>query len=127
MTEPVNLSSGLTDEQHEAARQIAVGCKAVDIAEALGCDESTISRWRRKAAFIAAVQAVHAEANAEVIGRMADLTHRALDVIESALEYRHDPNVRLKAAVALLNVSGLGRTMKASAQIASVDADEAAG
>lgn len=127
MAEAVDINSGLTEVQIEAARQLAVGCKAVDVAEALGVDESTVSRWRRKPAFIAAVQAVHAEANAEVIGRMADLTHRALDVLEALLEYRHDPNLKLRAALGIIGASGITRMTKTAAPTAAVGTEEAAG
>jgi transposase-like protein len=127
MTEPVAIESGLTEAQSRAAHLIAQGWKTVDIAEDLGVDESTISRWRRKAAFAALVQSVNAEANQELVGRMADLLHRLLDVIEELLEYRHNPTIKLRAAIALLNELGLGRTMKAAAQADVVDPSEAAG
>jgi hypothetical protein len=58
---------------------------------------------------------------------MADLLHRLLDVIEELLEYRHNPTIKLRAAIALLNELGLGRTMKAAAQADVVDPSEAAG
>jgi hypothetical protein len=127
MSDPVDITNGLTEAQTRAAHLLAGGWKATDVADDIGVDESTVSRWRRKPAFIALVQSITAAAHQEVIGRMGEMLHLALDVIESALQYRHDPNVRLRAAVALLNVSGIGRTMKASAPTATVDPDEAAG
>jgi hypothetical protein len=126
MTEPVDIESGLTEAQIRAAHLLAGGWKACDVAEDIDVDESTVSRWRRKPAFIALVQSITAEAHQEIIGRMAELLHRSLDVIEEMLSYRHDPNIKLRAAVALLNASGITRMMKTSAQTAEVDANEAA-
>lgn len=118
---------GLTDPQREGARLMAQGYKQRDIAETVGVDEATVSRWKRRPAFVALVQAIHAEANAEIIGRMADLTHRALDVCESLLEYRHDPGLKLRAAIAIINASGITRMSKAAAPTAPGDVTEAAG
>ena len=115
---------GLTDPQREGAQLMAQGYKQRDIAEAVGVDEATVSRWKRRPAFIALVQAIHAESNAELAARMGELTHRALDVLEAALEYRHDPRVGMKAAIALLQLSGVGRMTRA-AQTAPGDASEA--
>jgi transcriptional regulator with XRE-family HTH domain len=127
MAEAIDIDSGLTEAQTRAAQLIAKGWKACDVAEDLGVDESTISRWRRKAAFAALVQTINAEANQEIVARMSDLLLRSLDVIEELLDYRHNPNVKLRAAIALLNVSGLNRTMRAAAQTDVVDPSEAAG
>ncbi|WP_296696127.1 hypothetical protein [Thiocapsa sp. UBA6158] len=126
MTEPVDINSGLTEVQIEAARQLACGCKACDVADEVGVDESTISRWRRKPAFAALVQRITADAHSEVIGRMGEMLHLALDVIEESLRYP-DPTIRLRGAVAVLNASGITRMMKASAQTTDVDVNEGTG
>ncbi|QVL46678.1 MAG: hypothetical protein KFB96_12935 [Thiocapsa sp.] len=124
MAEAVDIENGLTEVQIEAARLLACGCKATDVASECGVDESTISRWRRKPAFAALVQRITSDAHLEVVGRMGELLHLALDVIEESLRYP-DPSIRLRGAVALLNVSGLGRTMKVSAPIAPGDIEAA--
>ncbi|MBK1643590.1 hypothetical protein CKO25_02735 [Thiocapsa imhoffii] len=118
MTDAIDITSGLTEAQTEAANLIAQGVKAVDVAEAVGVDESTVSRWRRKAPFAALVQRINSEAHLEVIGRMTDLTNRALDVLEDLLDYRHDPGVKLRAAIAIVNASGITRMTRASAHAA---------
>ncbi len=115
---------GLTDPQREGARLMAAGYKQRDIAEAVCVDEATVSRWKRRPAFIALVQAIHAESNAELAARMAELVDKALDVCESLLEYRHDPNLKLRAAIAIINASGITRMTRA-AQTAPGDASEA--
>ncbi|HSO82196.1 hypothetical protein [Thiocapsa sp.] len=58
---------------------------------------------------------------------MADLTHRALDVLEALLEYRHDPNLKLRAALGIIGASGITSMTKAAAATSSADAGEAAG
>lgn len=127
MTDAIDISTGLTEQQIEAARLIAQGCKAVDVADMVGVDESTISRWRRKAPFTALVQQISTEAHLEVVGRMADLTGRALDVLEGLLEYRADPGVKLRAAIAIINASGITRMSRAAAPTVPGDVGEAAG
>lgn len=42
---------------------------------------------------------------------MDDLTDEALDVIEDTLDYRYDRRVKLRAAIALLQLSGVGRAI----------------
>ncbi|SDX69145.1 helix-turn-helix domain-containing protein [Thiocapsa roseopersicina] len=121
MTEPVNLMTGLTDQQTRAARLLAEGRAAVEVAQAVGVDESTISRWRRKAPFGALVQAFHAKANIEVMGRMTDLTNRALDVLDSLLTNSSNHSVRLRAAVAILSASGISRQIRGSMPNGSLD------
>ncbi|MBK1629164.1 hypothetical protein CKO31_00140 [Thiohalocapsa halophila] len=44
---------------------------------------------------------------------MADLVERALDVIEEQMDYRYDRRIKLRAAIAVLQLSGLGRAMAA--------------
>lgn len=102
---------GLTDQQREGARLAATGWRGVDIAEHLDVAPETVSRWRQKPEYIAAIEAVLSEARAETVGRLADLTDKALDVIDEMLEYRYDKSLKLRAAVALLQISGIGRAM----------------
>ena len=75
----------------------------------LGVAQETVSRWRKKPEYVAAIEAILSEARLEVAGRMADLTDKALDVIEDTLDYKYDRRVKLRAAIALLQLSGVGR------------------
>ena len=100
---------GLTDQQREGARLAAAGWRGVDIAEHLGVAQETVSRWRKKPEYVAAIEAILSEACLEVARRMADLTDKALDVIEDTLDYKCDRRVQLRAAIALLQLSGVGR------------------
>ena len=59
--------------------------------------------------YVAAIEVILSEARLEVAGRMADLTDKALDVIEDTLDYKYDRRVKLRAAIALLQLSGVGR------------------
>ena len=102
---------GLTDQQCEGARLAATGWRWVDIAEHLAVAQETVSRWRKKPECVAAIGAILSEARLEVAGRMDDLTDEALDVIEDTLDYRYDRRVKLRAAIALLQLSGVGRAI----------------
>jgi hypothetical protein len=100
---------GLTDQQRKGARLAAAGWRGVDIAEHLGVAQETVSRWRKKPEYVGAVEAILSDARLELAGRMADLTDKALDVIEDALDYKYDCRIKLRAAIALLQLSGVGR------------------
>jgi len=103
---------GLTDQQREGARLAAAGWRGVDIAEHLDVAPETVSRWRKKPEFIAAIEAILNEVRSEVAGRMVELTDKALDVVEQTLEHPFDRALKLRAAVALLQISGIGRAMQ---------------
>jgi hypothetical protein len=103
---------GLTDQQREGARLAAAGWRGVDIAEHLDVAPETVSRWRKKPEYVAAIEAILSEARSEVAGRMVELTDKALDVVEQTLEHPFDRALKLRAAVALLQVSGIGRAMQ---------------
>jgi transposase-like protein len=120
----INIDSALTEAQERAALLLASGAKACDVADEIGVDESTVSRWRRKAAFVARVKAHQADAQAEIMARMGDLVHEALDVIETLLVYPHDKNLQLRAAGLILTAAGVSRMSRASAT-AQADVDEA--
>lgn len=100
---------GLTDQQREGARLAAAGWRGVDIAEHLGVAQETVSRWRKKPEYVTAIEAILREARLEVAGRMLGLTDKALEVIEGTLDYKYDRHVMLRAAIALLQLSGSGR------------------
>jgi hypothetical protein len=103
---------GLTDQQREGARLAAAGWRGVDIAEHLDVAPETVSRWRKKPEYVAAIEAILSEARSEVAGRMVELTDKALDVVEQTLEHPFDRALKLRAAVALLQISGIGRAMQ---------------
>lgn len=117
---------GLTDQQREGARLAAAGWRGVDIAEHLDVAPETVSRWRQKPEYIAAIEAVLSGVRAETVGRLADLTDKALDVIDEMLEYRYDKSLKLRAAVALLQISGIGRAMSSAAVAKGASAGESA-
>ena len=106
---------GLSDQQREGARLAAAGWRGVDIAEHLGVAQETVSRWRQKPEYIAAIEAILSAARSETVGRLTELTDKALDVIDEMLDYRYDKSLKLRAAVALLQISGIGRAMSNAA------------
>jgi hypothetical protein len=100
---------GLTDQQREGVRLAATGWRGVDIAEHLGVAQETVSRWRKKPEYVAAIEVILSEARLEVAGRMADLTDKALDVIEGTLDCKYDRRVSFEPPSRLLQLSGVGR------------------
>ncbi len=117
---------GLSDQQREGARLAAAGWRGVDIADHLGVAQETVSRWRQKPEYIAAVEAILSEARSETVGRLAELTDKALDVMDEMLEYRYDKSLKLRAAVALLQISGISRAMSTAASATGANAREGA-
>jgi hypothetical protein len=118
---------GLTDQQREGARLAAAGWRGVDIAEHLEVAPETVSRWRKKPEYIAAIEAILSEARSEVAGRMVELTDKVLDVVEQTLEHPFDRALKLRAAVALLQISGIGRAMSSRTVTQTTDQAEEAG
>jgi hypothetical protein len=66
------------------------------------------------------------EARSEVARRMVELTDKALDVMDDMLEYRYDSSLKLRAASALLQISGIGRAMSTAASAKGANAREGA-
>jgi hypothetical protein len=113
MSAEVIGEDGFTDQQREGARPAAAGWRGIDISEHLDVAPETVSRWRKKPEYIAAIESIlerGAVRGSEPYGR-AD--GQALDVIEQTLEHRYDSALKLRAAVALLQISGIGRVMSA--------------
>jgi hypothetical protein len=94
---------------------------------ALDVAPETVSRWRKKPEYVAAIEAILNEARSEVAGRMVELTNKALDVVEQTLEYPFDRALKLRAAVALLQISGIGRAMSSRTVTQTTDQAEEAG
>jgi len=117
---------GLTDQQREGARLAAAGWRGIDIAEHLDVAPETVSRWRKKPEYVAAIEAILSEARSEVVGRMVELTDKALGVMDDMLEYRYDSSLKLRAAIALLQISGIGRVMSSAASAKGANAREGA-
>jgi len=123
----VGLDDRLTDQQREGARLAAAGWKGTDIAESLGVRQETVSRWRKLPAYRAAIEGHLADSRNATAGRMADMVGHALDVIEEQMDYKHDRSIKLRAAIALLQLSGLGRAMAAAQSPRSGQTAAAAG
>lgn len=110
---PVNIDSGLTNQQQKGAALAAAGWSGVDIAAELGVRQETVSRWRKLPAWQAEYERILSEARAELAGRIMELSSEALDRLADLLDYPHDPGVRLRASVAVLQIAGAGRVMSA--------------
>lgn len=110
-TGPVNITNGLTDQQQRGAELAAAGWSGVNIAAELGVRQETVSRWRKLPAWQAAVDAITGEVRAEISGRLMDLSQAALDELEQLIHYKFDSSLRLRACIAMLQLSGVGRAI----------------
>ena len=45
------------------------------------------------------------------VGRLVDLTEKALDVLDDTLDYQYDRRIKLRATIAILQFSGIGRAL----------------
>ncbi|MCU0833697.1 MAG: helix-turn-helix domain-containing protein [Chromatiaceae bacterium] len=106
--EPIQLSDGLTNQQREGARLAASGWRQTDIAEHLGVAAETVSRWGKKPAYRAAIQALAGQAQARALSRLEALVDQAVSEIEQSLAFKYDQNTRLRAALAILRLVGVG-------------------
>ena len=109
--EPVGIVDGLTDQQRRGAELAAAGWSGVNIAEHLGVRPETVSRWRRLPSWQAAVDAIVGEVRAEIGGRIMELSQAALDELAELIHYKYDSSLRLRACIALLQLSGAGRVV----------------
>ena len=109
-------NDGLTDLQREGARMAAEGWRGVDIAEHLQVAPETVSRWRKLPAFNHAVLRYHDHAAVATRARLVSMIEQSLDKLEDLMNYPHDKRIQLRAATALLELSGVQRVMRASAR-----------
>ena len=110
-TGPVNIANGLTDQQQRGAELAAAGWSGVNIAAELGIRPETVSRWRKLPAWQAAVDAITGEVRAEISGRIMELSQAALDELAELIHYKYDSSLRLRACIAMLQLSGAGRVV----------------
>jgi hypothetical protein len=74
----------------------------------------TVNRLHKLPRFKGAVSAIVQEHREAQIGYLRELSVKAMGTLEDLLAYS-DPNIRLKAAVAVLNLSGLDKASRAAA------------
>jgi len=67
------------------------------------------------------------EARSEVACRMVELTDKALDVVEQTLEHPYDRSLKLRAAIARLQISGIGCAMSTRTTRSAIDQAAEAG
>lgn len=99
-----NDSQELSAKQLRAVDLVALGSTDREAAEAVGCDPSTVWRWRTGSPdFQAALNARRKEVWKTSIDRLRSLLPHALDTVEHALIVDKDA----RAAFALLRLAGL--------------------
>ena len=103
----VGLDDGLTDQEREGTRLAPAGWTGIDIAQSLGVRKETVSRRRTLPADRATVESHLADIRSATADRMAEFVERALDVIEEQMDYGYDHRIKLRAQIALFQLSGL--------------------
>jgi len=106
------------DGRAEAMRLLVEGMPVGEVADAIGVDRGTISRWKNSpegyqqlAAARKARETVYRDAVADGVRKIREYTDRAIDVLAEQLDH-HDPEVRSLAARTLLDRGGIPRTQR---------------
>ena len=95
--------AGLTAQQWQAVSLLVAGAKQVEIAEALGVSQETVSRWKASPMFAAALNLAVRDAYAATIGEVRGLVRDAVGALKQCL-YSEDERLRLSAALAVLRL-----------------------
>lgn len=97
-------NAGLTAQMWQAVSMLVAGRRQIDVAEALGVTQETVSRWRRVPMFAAAVNAGVREAYNGVLGEVRDASADAVHVLREIMQRSEDERLRLTAALAVLRL-----------------------
>ena len=95
--------AGLTARQWQAIGLLVAGKKQVDVAEALGVTQETISRWRNGPLFAAALNLAVRDSYSSTIGEVRGLVTDAVAALRESLR-SEDERLRLSAALAVLRL-----------------------
>ena len=95
--------AGLSVQQWQAVGLLVAGAKQVEIAEALGLTQETVSRWRNNPMFAAALNLAVRDAYAATIGEVRGLVKDAVAALKECM-YSEDERLRLSAALAVLRL-----------------------
>lgn len=109
LTDPADVyregeDAGLTAQQWQAVRLLVSGKKQVDIAQAIGVTQETVSRWRSQPVFVAALNLALQDAYAASIGEVRDAARDALTTLRYLVTHSEDERVRLSAALSLVRL-----------------------
>lgn len=95
--------AGLTAQQWQAVALLVAGKKQVEVAEALGVTQETVSRWRSGPLFAAALNLAVRDAYTGTIGQVRGLVTDAVAALRESL-YSEDERIRMAAALAVLRL-----------------------
>lgn len=97
----------LKPRQLQAASQLAQGISCRDVATNVGVSPQTISEWKRKPEFQAFINELRIEALNAVRTRLQCLADEACETLSHLMKSGSSDSVRLRAAVAVLDSTGL--------------------
>jgi hypothetical protein len=103
-----SANSAISEAQNRAIAMAALGETGRDIANALGVNESTVSRWKQTPEFQAGVNAIQHQGREVAIAKLRILAEKAVNTIEDVMvSPSSPPGDRLKAAAIVLDRLGL--------------------
>ena len=108
-TEPDSLPT-LNLKQRRAILLLASGHSGTETANLVGVSRQTVSGWQSVPNFRTALDALTQEAAQWARQELRNLTLEATQVVRSLLKNGTCESVRLRAALAVLDLTGVGRT-----------------
>jgi len=95
-------ASDLTGKQLAAIPLLATGSHYTEVARAVGVDKRTVWSWRKKPAFVAALNAEMLSIREAAQARLLSLANKAFDALERTLVETDNDNARIAAVKLVL-------------------------
>ena len=108
-TEP-DVSANVTPNQRRAILLLATGHSGTETAKLVGVTRQTVSEWQSVPKFRTQLDTLTQEAAQWARQELRNLTLEATQVVRSLLKNGTCESVRLRAALAVLDLTGVGRT-----------------
>ena len=104
---PDHKTSQLSPEEANAIEFLVAGLTDAEVATRLGKARETITRWRGRPAFVAALNSRHQEIFESATVRLRNLALEAVDVLTQTLRSANSPKLRMEVAIHVLRSTGL--------------------